>query len=189
MNKLVAAAACLALFGAVRAEPGTYALDPSHTFVTYEIQHFGTSTSRGRFDKSEGSVVFDRAAKKGKVELTVNVGSLKTGVPVLDKELLSPAFFNAEAFPTAKFVAEQFSFDGDKVTAVSGRLSLLGKTQDVTLKATHFNCYVNPFIKREACGGDFETTLQRSAWGLGNLPTSIAGESVRLLIQVEGVQQ
>jgi len=26
----------------------------------------------------------------------------------------------------------------------------------VTLKATHYNCYLNPLIKRETCGGDFD---------------------------------
>jgi YceI-like domain len=57
-----------------------------------------------------------------------------------------------------------------KVVAVAGTLTLMGKAQPVTLSATRFNCYENPQIKREACGGDFETTIQRSKFGLGFAP-------------------
>ena len=67
---IVAAAALLA--GATTSQAASYAIDPGHTYVTFEISHFGTSTNRGRFDKKEGSVVFDRAAKSGKVEITVD---------------------------------------------------------------------------------------------------------------------
>jgi hypothetical protein len=57
-------------------------------------------------------------------------------------------------------------FDGDKVTEVQGNLTLLGKTQPVTLKASQFNCYQSPMLKREVCGGDFETTIDRTAFGM-----------------------
>jgi polyisoprenoid-binding protein YceI len=60
----LAAAALMA--GAAHAETATYAMDPTHTFATFEIGHFGTSTNRGRFDKKEGSVQLDRAARTGK---------------------------------------------------------------------------------------------------------------------------
>ena len=59
------AAATLGLTLAAPASATTYAIDPTHTFVTYEIGHYGTSTNRGRFDKKEGTVQFDRAAKSG----------------------------------------------------------------------------------------------------------------------------
>lgn len=170
------------------AEPVSYAIDPSHTFVTFEALHFGTSTNRGRFDKKQGSVVLDRAAKTGKVDLTIETASVNTGVGPFDKHLIGPDFFETEIFPTARFVGEKFSFAGDKVSEVSGALTLLGKTHPVTLKASNFNCYDHPRLKREVCGGDFETTIQRSLWGMGyGLPA--IPDSVRLLIQVEAVRQ
>ena len=67
------AAAALALAIGAQAQAATYAIDPTHTFVTYEIGHFGTSTNRGRFDKKEGTVQFDRAAKTGKVEISFDL--------------------------------------------------------------------------------------------------------------------
>jgi polyisoprenoid-binding protein YceI len=188
MKKIVTAIASLAAFCAAQGEPATYAIDPLHTFVTYEALHLGTSTSRGRFGKSTGSIQFDRAGKTGKVDISVDIVSLSTGVPSLDKHLQAADFFNVETFPNARFVGDKFSFDGDKLVGIGGDLTLLGKTLPVTLRATQFNCYAHPFYKREACGGDFETTIERSRWGMGGL-TNIASDKIRLLIQVESLKQ
>jgi polyisoprenoid-binding protein YceI len=178
----------LAAFGA-QAQSAAYAIDPTHTFVSFEVVHFGTSTSRGRFDKKEGTVQFDRAGKTGKVELTIDMSSTNTGVAQLDKHLSSKDFLNVAEHPTAKFVSDKFVFDGDKVTAVSGALTLLGKTNPVTLKATRFNCYQSPMLKREVCGGDFETTIQRSQFGNTTYAPTAVADDVRLLIQVEAIKQ
>ncbi|HEX5371831.1 MAG TPA: YceI family protein [Aquabacterium sp.] len=179
-------AACLS--SAAQAAPATYAIDPTHTFVTFEAKHFGTSTNRGRFDKKQGTVTLDKEAKTGKAEITIDMGSINTGTAPFDGHLKSKDFFNAEAFPTATFVGDKFVFDGDKVVEVSGHLTMLGKRQSVTLKATGFGCYENPRLKREVCGGDFETTLQRDAYGMSyGLP--FIPNDIKLVIQVEAVKQ
>jgi polyisoprenoid-binding protein YceI len=72
---------------------------------------------------------------------------------------------------------------------VAGTLTLLGKTLPVTLKATQFNCYLNPMFKREVCGGDFEATIQRSQWGMGWGLNMGVPDNVRLLVQVEAIRQ
>jgi len=191
MQKILALAALAAVNAAavLPAQASTYAIDPTHTFVTFEFPHFGTSTNRGRFDKKEGSVEFDRAARTGRVELTLETGSISTGTPALDKHLRADDFFASEQFPTAKFVADKFSFDGDKVTAVAGQLTLRGKTHPVVLKANRFNCYTNPMFKREVCGGDFETTLQRSLWGVSYGLKMGLPDDVKLVVQVEAIKQ
>ncbi len=188
MKKLLIATAAFVACAA-QAEPATYMVDPTHTFANFETSHWGTSTLRGRFDKKEGSVTIDRAAKTGKVELTLDITSISTGVPALDKHLSSADFFDTAKFPTAKFVGSQFKFEGDQVTEVAGTLTMLGKTQPVTLKANRFNCYTNPMLKREVCGGDFETTLQRTQWGMAYGVAMGIPDAIRLLVQVEAVKQ
>jgi polyisoprenoid-binding protein YceI len=189
MMKTVVAATLLATLGAAQAQSATYAIDPTHTFATFEIGHMGTSTLRGRFDKKEGSVQIDRAAKNGKVEITIDTTSLSTGTGPFDGHLKSKDFFDVANHPTAKFVGDSFTFDGDKVSAVSGSLTLLGKTLPVTLKAQRFNCYTSPMLKREVCGGDFETTIQRSQWGMNWGIQNGFPDQVRLLVQVEAIKQ
>lgn len=182
------ALALLAAAGLARAESATYAVDPSHTFVTFEALHFGTSTIRGRFDRKEGSVTLDRAAKSGKAEITIDANSISTGVPPLDTHLKSKDFFNAAEHGSVKFVADKFSFNGDKVGEIAGTLTMLGKSAPVTLKAANFNCYTNPIFKREVCGGDFEGTLARSQWGM-NYGLPGIPDNIRLLVQIEAIKQ
>jgi polyisoprenoid-binding protein YceI len=188
MLKPIAIAAALAA-ALPPAQATTYTIDPLHTFVHFEVPHFGTSTIRGRIDKKDGLVQFDRAARTGRVEITIDTTSIDTGTDSFDNTLKGKDFFNAEQFPTAKFVADRFVFDGDKVTEVGGTLTLLGKTLPVTLKASNFNCYTSPVVKREVCGGDFDTTIARSQWGMDWGLKFGFSDQVRLLVQVEAIKQ
>ena len=185
----LAAVAALSSTVAARAESAAYAIDPTHTFVTFEIGHFGTTTNRGRFDRKEGSIQLDRAAKTGKVDMTIDVSSINTGTEAFNKHLQSDELFNAAKFPTIKFSSDKFSFNGDKVSEVAGTLTLMGKTLPVTLKANQFNCYVNPMLKREVCGGDFETTIDRTQWGMNYAIDWGFPKNVRLVVQVEALKQ
>jgi polyisoprenoid-binding protein YceI len=191
MKKTLVALATLAatLAVATSAHAASYAVDPAHTYVTFEIGHFGTSTNRGRFDKKQGTVEFDRAAKTGKVEITLDTGSINTGFGQFNDHLKSAELLDAAKYPTARFVGDKFAFNGDKVTSVSGQLTLLGKTLPVTLNATNFNCYDNPMLKREVCGGDFEATIKRSDFGVKYGLDWGFPDNTRLLIQVEAVKQ
>jgi polyisoprenoid-binding protein YceI len=191
MKKLIAlsALATVAAAAVLPAQAATYAIDPSHTFVTFEFPHFGTSTNRGRFDKKEGTVQFDRAGKAGKVDLNIDTSSVNTGVEALNKHLQSKDFFDSASFPSAQFVGDKFVFSGDKVSEVAGQLTMLGKTHPVTLKATNFNCYTSPALKREVCGGDFEATMQRSLWGVNFGLNMGMPDNVKLVVQVEAIKQ
>ena len=184
-NVFVAAA----LLAGAPVHAATYEIDATHTFANFEITHFATSTTRGRFDKKEGTLQFDRVAKTGKIDITIYTGSINTGIPVFDKFLTGFSLFDSAAFPTAKFVADKFNFNGDKVTDVSGSFTLLGKTNPVTLKATNFNCYSHPLLKREVCGGDFEATIDRSQYGMNYGLIFGFSKEVRLVVQVEAIKQ
>ena len=188
MKHLLIVTAALAALSA-QAAPATYGIDPTHTFVTFEIGHFGTSTNRARFDKKDGSVQFDRAGKTGKVEITIDTASVNSGTPPFNTHLQSAELLDTAKFPTAKFVGDKFSFNGDKVSEVAGTLTLMGKTQPITLKALNFNCYDSPMLKREVCGGDFEATLTRSQYGLNYGLNWGFPDSVKLIIQVEAIKQ
>lgn len=183
------AVAAATVMTAGAAQAATYAIDPTHTFVTFEISHFGATTNRGRFDKKQGTVEFDRAAKTGKVDITIDTTSVNTGTPPFDKHLQSADLFDAAKHPTIKFVSDKFSFNGDKVSEVTGQLTLLGKTAPITLKATQFNCYDSPMLKREVCGGDFEATIDRTQWGMNYGVEWGFAKNVRLVVQIEAVKQ
>ena len=186
---LLAVMAAIGLTAAAHAEPATYAIDPTHTFASWEIAHFATSTNRGRFNKTSGSVTLDKAAKTGSLDVTIDTTSLDTGTAAFTKHISSDEMLNVAAFPTAHFVANKFVFNGDKVSEVDGNLTLMGKTNPIVLKAQNFNCYMNPMLKREVCGGDFDATLVRSQYGVTYGLNYGFPDAMHLVIQVEAVKQ
>ena len=191
MRTSVFALAIAGLFAtAVQAAPATYAIDPTHTFATFEIDHNGASTNRVRFDKKSGTVEFDRDAKAGKVEVVLEMDSLSSGTAAFDKHLKSADIFNVAKFPQAKFVSDKFVFDGDKLKEVTGQLTILDKTQPVTIKANKFTFYPNAMLqKRETCGGDFEAVIDRTAFGVNYGVDYGFPKQVRLVMSIEAVKQ
>ena len=187
---LLAVMAALGFAAAAHAESSTYAIDPSHTFATWEIGHMGTSTNRGRFNKTTGTVTVDKVAKTGTLDVTIDTTSLDTGTAAFTKHVSSDEMLNVAAFPTSHLVANKFVFGADgKVTEIDGNLTLLGKTNPVVLKAQNYNCYMSPMVKKEVCGGDFDATIVRSQYGVSWGLNYGFPDNVHLVIQVEAVKQ
>lgn len=172
-----------------RGEPAGYTIDPTHTFVSFEVLHFNTSINRGRWTRKDGRIEFDRTGRSGHAEITIDMASVSSGVPSFDRWLQGKEFFDVERFPSGQFVSDRFIFEGERLSEVQGTLTLLGQTHPVALKASRFNCYTSPLFRREVCGGDFEATIRPSLWGLRWSPPEIAPDEVRLLVQVEAIRQ
>lgn len=183
------AVAVLAAAGTAHAEPMRYRFDPTHTFVTFELLHFGTSTLRGRFGPLQGDVTIDRAQRSGRVQVVVDTATVSTGLPVLDARLKESDMLAAKEHPQAFFVADRFEFDdAGRVSALRGEFTMRGASLALELKALRFNCYTSPLLRVEVCGGDFEGRFTRSAAGITHsLP--FVSDTVRLLVQVEAVRQ
>lgn len=168
------------------AAPGeeVYAIDPGHTFPSFEISHLGFSTHRGRFNKTSGWVILNRGAHGGSIQLTIDADSIDTGDPRLETRLRKSDFFDTETYPTIVFTSKKLRFEGDTLTAVDGELTLRGVTRPVTLAVTSYRCGKLPVIGREVCGANAETSIKRADFGISAYPSAIGGD-VKLLIQVE----
>ncbi len=186
---VAASFALLLVAGGPRAEPVRYRFDPTHTFVTFELLHFGTSTLRGRFGPLQGEVMLDRAQRSGRLQVVVDTATASTGVPMLDARLKEGDMLAVKEHPQAFFVADRFEFDdGGRMSALRGEFTLRGTSLALELKALRFNCYTSPLLRVEVCGGDFEGRFVRSAAGITHsLP--FVSDTVRLLVQVEAVRQ
>jgi polyisoprenoid-binding protein YceI len=184
----IAAALCACAASAQPAALPVYRLDPTHTFVHWEVLHMGTSTIRGRFDRSGGSVQFDARAQRLDISISVDIASVNSGVPLLDVQLRGTEMLDATANPQAYFTARGARFEGEVPREVRGEFTLRGVSQPLTLRALRWNCAVNPLFRREVCGGDFEAQIDRSAFGITHSLPFVA-DRVRLLIQVEAIKQ
>jgi polyisoprenoid-binding protein YceI len=186
LQVLVFAAAVLAL--PVRADPVTYTIDAAHTRVYWETRHFGTSTHRGRFDQVQGHIVLDRDAGRGEVSIGIATASVSSGVPALDGVLRGGGFLAADAHPTAYFVSRELRFEAGRLVELRGEFTLRGVSRPLALAAQNFACRTDARLQREVCGGDFEARLLRSDYG-STFGLPFVGDSVRLLIAVEGIRE
>ena len=168
------------------ADQDTYSIDPNHTFPSYEIGHFGYSFQRGRFNRTAGKITLDIGAKKGSAYVTMDAGSVSTGVPKLDENLQGEDFFDAAKFPQIVFNSSDFVFDGDRVTAANGNLTIRGITRPVSFNLTFFHCAVHPFFKKKACGADMTAHIKRSEFGMTKFLPVLADE-VLLRVNVEAM--
>ena len=187
MKKLipVMSACALATAGFAASAADTYTIDSNHTFPSFEINHMGFSTFRGRFDKTSGTVTLDSAKKTGSADITIDVASVSTGVEKLNEHLKTPDFFDAASFPTITFKSNSFKFKGDKLVSVTGDLTMHGVTKPVTLTVDSLVCKDHPFMKVPACGAGAHALIKRKDWGVGKNPPAILGEEVTLRIQIE----
>jgi polyisoprenoid-binding protein YceI len=179
----------LAGAAATHAEPAIYRFDPTHTFVTFELLHFGTSTIRGRFGPLAGDATLDRAQRRGRVQVQIDTATVSTGLAVLDARLKEADMLAVQAHPRAYLVAESFEFDDNgRVKTLRGEFTLRGASLALELRALRFNCYTSPLLRVEVCGGDFEGSFLRSAAGITHSLPFVA-DTVRLLVQVEAIRQ
>jgi polyisoprenoid-binding protein YceI len=184
---MAAVLAALAWVVPARAAPITYTVDPAHTYVEAEVLHFRTSIVRTRIQARSGSITIDPSARTGSAVIALNVDTLYTGAPSLDARLKGASGFDIQSYPDATFNATKFTFDGDQVATISGDLTLKGVTNPVTLTATHYNCYFVPLFGGPRCGGSFEATIRRSAWGITD-SVPFVSDDTKLKIEIEATK-
>jgi polyisoprenoid-binding protein YceI len=182
MRRTMLAITALALSCSVSATE--YTLDPNHTFPNFTINHLGFSTMHGRFNKTEGKMVYDPANQTGSVEIVIDASSIDTGHAKRDEHLQSPDFLNAVEFPEITFKSTTVEFDDGNLAKVTGDLTILGVSKSVVLDVTNAHCGEHPFNQKLMCGFDANTTIKRSDFGVSyGLPA--IGDEMTLMFEVE----
>jgi len=178
----VAAASAPAL-----AAPVTYVLDPAHTYPSFEADHMGVSIWRGKFNKTTGQVLLDKAARSGRVDITVDMDSVDFGLDIMNAEAKKPMLFDSAKFPVATYRGRLDGFIDGSPTQLVGELTLHGVTRPVALKINSFKCIPHPMLKRELCGADAVGSFNRDEFGMDAGKDYGFRMDVTLRIQVEGI--
>src|SRR5579871_2041132 len=139
MKRIVLAAVVAGFTAAAAAAPVTYVLDPKHTYPSFAADHMGgLSVWRGKFTDTTGKVVYDKDAKSGTIDVTVNVASVDFGNAKLDEHAKSAEIFDAAKYPTATYSGKFTKFDASGPTEAEGTFTLHGVSKPLTLKIDSF---------------------------------------------------
>ena len=162
MKRTILFAAGLASWVPALAAPATYTIDPTHTCPSFEADHMGISTWRGKMNGSAGTIVFDKATGKGSVDVAKHTRATYKG----ESSGLLPDAMPAQA---------------------TGELALHGVTRLVILRIRSFKCIEHPLLERDYCDADATASFKRNEFDLGAGKDYGFDMDVKLRIQVEAL--
>jgi polyisoprenoid-binding protein YceI len=167
---------------------GTYAIDGGHSNVLFRVTHLGVAPFWGRFNQVEGQVTLDAEdLSKSKVSIVIPVDSVDSNSADRDGHLKSPDFFSAKEFPELTFESTKVSQARDGVLRVTGDLTMLGESNEVSFDAHQIgHGERGRFGYRAGYEADF--TVTRSDFGM-DFMVGMLGDEVRLIVALETILQ
>ena len=189
MKRLPVFAIVTALSSAAFAAPETYVIDTNHTKPRFEYNHLGYSVQLSRFDKVSGKITIDRAAKTGSVDVVMDAKSVNTGYAVFNEDIQAEDYLYTAKYPTIIFKSTGMKFDGDKLVAVDGKLTIKGITKPLTLTVVSFLCNAHPVYKgKDACGAEAIGKILRSDFHVDKYAPYISDE-LTLTVPIESIKE
>lgn len=171
---------------------GSYALDQSHSHVSFSARHLMVTKVRGRFPVTDGKLVIAEEPTQSSVEATIDVNAVDSGDPKRDEHLRSADFFDAETYPHVTFRSTKVVDKGDGEFTLEGELTVRDQTHPVTLAGEYLGTQASPWGDTRI-GFSAETEISRKDWGLEwnvALETGgvLVGDKIKLTIDAEWVK-
>jgi len=108
----------------------------SESSVTFGYKQMNVPLD-GKFNKFSAKISFDPAKlATAQARIDMDVASIDTGSSDGDDAVVGKLWFNAKTYPTASFVSTGLKAAGGSRYEASGKLTIKGKTLDVTAPVT-----------------------------------------------------
>ena len=145
----------------------TWAIDPQHSQVGFEVKHMMFAKVRGSFDTLEGTVEVptDGDLEGARVEAVIDAASINTGQDDRDEHLRSEDFFDVEQFPELRFEGHTVERKGEDELVLKGDLTIRDVTREVELQVTELGSGTDPW-GNERMGFSASTEIDRREFGL-----------------------
>ena len=170
---------------------GTYAVDPTHSNVGFEVRHMGIATVRGSFKQFAGTV--EASGDPATLSGTVEVASIDTGESNRDGHLQSPEFFDAQQHPQITFTTTGTELGAGGQITLKGEITIKGITKPIELTGTVAENGQDPW-GNERVGFEVEGKIDRREFDLKwnqTLPNGnvLVANDVKLVVSVSAVKE
>lgn len=183
-----AALIALAIFaGPVASDAATFRVATDQTSVAFAVSNFGIGSHEGRFDLTWGKIVLDPERRSGSIEFVVDVGSVNTGWDLRDAFLKSDLMFDARRYPSIRFHSTRLAFEGPRLVAVDGEMTLHGVTLPVRFDVTRMECGADTGVGSDGCGAAVRGRISRSAFGM-SFAYPLVGDEVALDFSIRAIR-
>ena len=174
------------------AEVLKFTADKAHSNIGFRVRHLGIANVNGNFTDYEAMAELDPSDLSTlKAEATIQIGSISTGIERRDNHLRSDDFFNAEMYPTMKFVSKEVrNIEGESFELV-GDLTIRDVTKEVVLEGEFLGAGEQMGTKK--VGFEVEGTISRFDYNLKWDQLTEAGglvvaENVKITLDLELAQ-
>ncbi|MEM0947964.1 MAG: YceI family protein [Pseudomonadota bacterium] len=191
MLRIVLSTALIAAVNTAHAQMAQYELDPEHTTVYFTIDHIGYAKTLGLFTDVSGQFSYDASSRDlGRVEVTIDAGSVTTFNGARDKHVKNSDFLHVTQHPEITFLADEGQAISDTAGTVTGALSILGQIRPVTLDVTLNKVAAYPFgHRREVLGLSMTASINRSDFGMSyGVANGLVGDEVKINIETEAIR-
>jgi polyisoprenoid-binding protein YceI len=181
-------APCALVFATAAAQATPYVFVEPHSQGVVRWTHLGFSHPFAQINRIQGRLDWNAAEPtRSTVQATIPMANLATGVPDLDEDFASAAFFDFAHYTAATFTSTRVEAGaGPGRLRLTGDLALHGVTKPMTLDVVLNKVGTNPRNDLPTVGFEATATLKRSDFGLGKFVPQVSDE-VRLEFTVEAV--
>ncbi len=170
----------------------TWNIDPSHSSIAFSVRHMVFAKVRGRFGSWQGTLRLDAAdLTRSEVAVTIDAGSIDTGVADRDNHLRSADFFDVEQFPELAFKSTQIESAGKDKYRLHGELTIHGVTKSVALDVEYGGQAKDPWGNQRvafAASGSVDRRDFGLAWNqVLEAGGVLVGETIEIELEVQAV--
>jgi polyisoprenoid-binding protein YceI len=168
------------------AEPMEQKIDMTHTSVHFNVWHGGFTPVSYFFRAVESfDLTFDREdVSKSKVKVVIDAASLDSNHFYRDNFTRSETFLNVKKFPKATFESTKISKTGDNTGKMTGNLTLMDQTKEVTFDVTYNKSGKHLSGKYTIDGFTAKGTFKRTDFGMKAFIPWV-GDEIEVVVQVE----
>lgn len=172
----------------------TWNIDTAHSGIHFAVRHMVVARTRGKFGKWQGTLQWDQAnPTRSRAEVSIEAGSIDTGVADRDTHLRSSDFLDVANHPAIRFASTRIESRGGDGYTLHGELTIRGVTREVALKVEAGGHAVDPW-GNERAGFTARTTLDRRDFGLTwnqvlEAGGVVVGDKIEVEIELEAVRQ
>ena len=124
---------------------GTWALDTTHTDVSFTARHLMVTKVRGRFPVQSGTVTIAENPLESSVVAVIDVAGVHSGEAGRDDHLRNADFFEVDKYPTITFRSTKVEDVGGGEYKLTGDLTIKDVTRPVTLDLEYLGTVASPF--------------------------------------------
>jgi polyisoprenoid-binding protein YceI len=171
-----------------------WAIDPSHSEISFKVKHLVVTTLTGKFDAFEGALeTANDDFSDANISFSADIASINTGNADRDGHLKSDDFFNAEAFPKLTFTSTSFTKVSADEYKLAGNITLRDVTKPIELTVEYGGTATDPWGNVKA-GFEINGKIKRKEFGLKwdaitEAGGAVVSDEVKLHLNVQLVKQ